>query len=308
MVINSFDDILALRVLAGQYTLRQRALLPSAPGIYFVTNERNYLLYIGKATNLQNRWAGNGHHRYKQLARKGLDKIIISYVLAPVTELDSLERQYIEVLKPLLNNGKVKKYLPKKSPRLSELQRLLKLANSPLFPSCKFTTDLQGNTIPRPPWHLFRGFVAGTYTADNLCYIVIVCQQNMGEILYNSSTHKTKRRFYIQDQEVWKIPGAARYAWLHGPIWQFDARQVVFEFVEFFTLGSHLFEQVYPHLIECQIASVKMRKLSHKSYLEAVVQTLQTDENQSAQDYLRNVCTNLQPLPADFALDEKIIW
>lgn len=307
-MVSSFEDIIALKLLGGRCTLRQRALLPSTSGIYFVTNESNYLLYIGKATNLQSRWAGGGHHRYKQLARKGLDKITISYVLAPVAQLDDLERQYIAALKPLLNNGRVKKYLPKKSPRLTELQRLLRLVNTPLFPSCKFTTDRQGNTILRPVWDLFRGFVAGTYTANNFCHIVIVCQQNMGEILYNSSTHKTKRRFYIQNEEVWKISGAARFAWLHGPIWKFDARQVVFEFVEFFTLGNYLFEQLYTYLEECQIASVKIKKLGNINCVKTVIQTLPTDENHSAQNYLRSTMASLQPLPADFALNEKIIW
>ena len=148
--MKSLDNILALVALTGKCTLRQRALLPNTSGIYFVTDERNSLLYLGKATSLQRRWAGGGHHRYKQLARKGLDKIIIGYVLAPLVELDELERQYILTLKPLLNYGKVKKYLPQKSPRLSELQRLLKLVNTPLFPSCEFMTDRQGNTIPRP--------------------------------------------------------------------------------------------------------------------------------------------------------------
>jgi len=130
----------------------------------------------------------------------------------------------------------------------------------------------------------------------------------MGEILYNSSTHKTKRRFYIDNEEVWKIPGAARYAWLHGPIWKFDARQVVFEFIEFFTLGNYLFEQLYSHLIECQVASVSMRKLSNIHCIRAIMQTLPADENQSAQNYLCSILASLQPLPPDFALDERIIW
>lgn len=297
------DNILDLVALTGQCTLRQRALLPNTSGIYFVTDERNSLLYLGKATSLQRRWAGAGHHRYKQLARKGLDKITVSYVLAPTVELDELERQYISTLKPLLNNGRVKKYLPKKSPRLSELQRLLKLANTPLFPSCQFTTDRQGNTIPRPAWKLFRGFVAGNYIADNLCYIVIVCQQNMGEILCNSSTHKTKRRFYIQDDER-KI----RYPWMQGPIWKFDARVVVFEFVEFFTLGDYLFEQLYTHLEECQIAGVKLRKLGNTACIKPILQTLPADENKTALDYLYAIADDLQPVQAEFTLDERIIW
>jgi hypothetical protein len=157
-------------------------------------------------------------------------------------------------------------------------------------------------------WDLFRGFVAGTYTANNFCHIVIICQQNMGEILYNSFTHKTKRRFYIQNEEIRNIHHAARFAWLHGPIWKFDARQVVFEFVEFFTLGKYLFEQLYPHLVECHVASVKMRKLSNIDCIRASVQTLPADENHSAQNYLCSILASLQPLPPDFALNEKIIW
>lgn len=306
--MKSSDNIPALVALTGQSTLRQRALLPNTSGIYFVTDERNSLLYLGKATSLQRRWAGAGHHRYKQLARKGLDKITISYVLAPIVELDELEHQYILTLKPLLNYGRVKKNLSQKSPRLSELQRLLRLVNTPLFPSCKFTTNQEGNTIPRPAWDLFRGFVAGTYIADNLCYIVIVCQQNMGEILCNSSTHKTKRRLYMQDEEIWKIPGAARYTWLHGPIWKFDARVVVFEFVEFFTLGNYLFEQLYTHLEECQIAGVNLKKLGNIVCLQAIIQTLPADENKSALDYIRAIAADLQPVQAEFTLGEQIIW
>lgn len=106
--MKSFNNIFALVALTGQCTLRQRASLPNTSGIYFVTDERNSLLYLGKTTSLQRRWAGGGHHRYKQLARTGLDKITISYVLAPLVELDELERQYISTLKPLLNYGRVK--------------------------------------------------------------------------------------------------------------------------------------------------------------------------------------------------------
>lgn len=130
----------------------------------------------------------------------------------------------------------------------------------------------------------------------------------MGEILCNSSTHKTKRRFYVQDDEVWKIPGAARFTWLHGPIWKFDAKQVVFEFVEFFTLGDYLFEQLYTHLKDCQIAGVKLRKLGNTDCLKSVLQTLPADENKSAQNYIRAISDDLQTLQAEFALDEQTIW
>lgn len=294
--------------LAGQCTLRQRWQLPSAPGIYFVTDERNNLLYIGKATNLQNRWAGTGHHRYKQFARKGLDRITLSYVLAPVTELNNLERQYIKALKPLLNDGRVKEYLPKKSLRLSELQRLLKLISTPLFPSVEFKLDQEGNTIRRPVWDSFRGIIAGTYIASSIPHIVLVCKQNMGEILEKSATHRTKRRFYIEELEFIKRRGVVYYNGIARPIWKFDARLAVFEFVEFFTLGDYLFERFYPYLVECQIAGVKLRKLTDTAYIQSILQILPKDKDKSAQDYIRIESANLQPLSADFALDEKIIW
>lgn len=305
--MENFKDKLAVGALIGQCTLRQRALLPRASGIYFVTDERNHLLYIGKAVNLQSRWTGGGHHRYKQLARKGLDKITISYVLAPLTELNNLERQYIEALKPLLNNGRVKKYLPKKSPRLSELQRLLKLASTPLFPSAKFTTDQQGNTIPRAAWSFFRGFVAGTYPTNGLPRVVVICQHNMGGILTTSSIDKVKKHFYTEGLRFSKFGYVVYPDGIAKPIWKFDARQAIFEFVEFFTSTDYLFEKFYPHLIECEIASVEIKKLSNTNCIETIIQ-IPTDENQSAQEYIRSICTNLQPLSADFVLDERIIW
>lgn len=271
----------------GRCSLRQRSLLPSASGIYFVSDERDNLLYIGQATDLRSRWAGKGHHRYQQFARKGLDKITLSYILAPVTELDTLERQYIQALKPSENDGRVKDYLPKKSSRLSELQRILKLVNKPLF------------SYP------IRGFVAGMYISNSVPHIVLVCQQNMGEILGRSSTHRTKKRFYLGESAAVKVRGIVFYG---KPIWKFDARRAVFEFVEFFTLGEELFEKVYPHLSECQILSVKLRKLNDTALLKPILQALPTDRDRSAQDYLYPVCEHLQPLSPDFALDEKALW
>lgn len=291
--------------VTGQYKLRHRSLLPDAPGIYFVTDECDILLYLGKATSLRRRWAGAAHHRYKQFARKGLDKITIGYVLVSLSELDETERQYILKLKPLLNNGRVKQFLPKKSPRLSELQRLLKLASSPLFPSCKFTSDKDGNTILRPPWDAFRGIVAGTYVAGDRTRIVIVCQQNMGQIIGNSYSHRTKRRFYLD-----------RADWESQPAWQFDAREVVFEFVEFFCYGDRLFEQLYPYLEECQIAGVKLRKLNNTACIKSVVATLPADLDNLERDYLYAISDSastaltdrLEVIPGYFHLNEEVIW
>lgn len=285
-----------LPFFVGHCTLRQRHQLPNSPGIYFVTDERDRLLYIGKAKNLRLRWAGIAHHRYKQLARKGLDKIKVSYILVNIDELDKLEREYIEQLYSLLNNTKVNQYLPKKSPRISELQRLLKLSSTPLFPSCKFTTDSNGKTLPRSDWHLLRGFIAGTYIEDNRPYVVVVCQQNMGQLLWRSSNHRSKKRFYLSTAFE-RIPG-----------WCFDARQAIFVFVEFFILGDCFFEQLYPNFVECKVAGVALKKLPEPTCLIQAIQSLPTNEDKAVVDYLVNIYSHLQPLSADFTLNEQVIW
>ena len=201
---------------SGKCTLRNRSLLPKIPGIYFIADEENQMLYIGQAKNLRKRWAGKTHHRYKQFARKGLDKIYIYYIEALLSELDSLEKKYIEEIKPLQNDTKVKEYLPKKSPKLSELQRLLKLANTPLFPSVKFD-NINGVRVPREDSDMIRGFIAGIDDAENIPLIFVICQQNMGQLLWNRVNHRTKKRFCTYDAET-------RCFWV-------NLKQVVFVFL-----------------------------------------------------------------------------
>ena len=307
MSVISFDCLPISVNLTGQCSLRQRGELPNASGIYFVTCEPNSLLYIGQATNLRNRWAGTGHHRYKQLSRKGLDEITISYVLVPVADLDNLEYHYIQTLKPQLNDGKVGQILPKENLRLFELKRLLKLVNTPLFPSLKSKLDRDGNTISRPTWDLIRGFVAGLYTVNGIPRVVLFCKQNMSEILENSSVHRTKRRFYIEGFQYSRYTGVLYADGMYKPVWKFDARFAVFEFVEFYSLGEYLFEQFYPYMEDCQILGVKLRKLTNTACIEPIWQNLSEEHQKWVRDYLCE-CPELQPLSADFAFDESKVY
>jgi hypothetical protein len=281
---------------AGKVTLSQRAELPHNSGIYFVTDERDFLLYIGKAKSLRDRWAGKNHHRYKQFARKGLNKIILKYILAPLAELDKLEQDYIQQLRPLLNDSKVKKYLPKKPPRFSELQRLLKLVSQPLFPSIMYQS-VNGQVIPRENWDFFRGFVAGIYE-ESRTQVLIVFRQNMGEILWNSSSHRTKHRFFIEPEKQYYGLGC----------YFFDARQVIFVFVGLFHpgLSDPIFKEIYPHLTDCKVAEVTLKNLVDSDLL---MSALQASSIRSAErDYLLNIGTNLKPLPTNFSLNQEIIW
>lgn len=283
--------------LSGQLPLRLRHQLPDHPGIYFVVGEREQLFYIGQAKNLRKRWAGASHHRYKQLARKGLDKIVIKYILASVSELKELECQYIEQFNPLLNYGKVKKYLPKTSPRFSELQRLLKLASQPLFPSVIYKS-LNGQTIPREPSDLFRGLVAGVYE-DQQLHILVLCRQNMGQLLWKSSADRTKKRFYISREQQ-----------LLGSCYFFDARQVIFAFVELFdgNFADAVFQDIYPDILNYEIAGVTLKGLSKPTLLSSSLSKNSTNIDNFAKDYLLGVAEKLQPLPAEFSLNKELIW
>ncbi len=58
--------------------LRNKKLLPEYSGIYIVTDQTYFVLYVGKSKNIKYRW--NGHHRHKQLIRKDRkDRIFYIY-------------------------------------------------------------------------------------------------------------------------------------------------------------------------------------------------------------------------------------
>jgi GIY-YIG catalytic domain len=289
-------NLSSLEPWSGQLTLRLRDLLPDHPGIYFVVGEREQLFYVGQAKNLRKRWAGASHHRYKQFARKGLDKIVIRYILASVSELNELERQYIEQFNPLLNYYTVKKYLPKTSPRLSELQRLLKLASLPLFPSVIYKSH-NGQTIPREPSDLFRGLVTGVYE-DRQLHILVLCRQNMGQLLWKSSRDRTKKRFYISEQQ---LPGSSYF---------FDARQVIFVFVELFdcNFADAVFQDAYPYLSNYEVAGVTLKGLSQPTLLSSFLSKNITTIDNLAKDYLLGIAEKLKPLSAEFNLNKELIW
>jgi len=47
----------------------QRDQLPAQAGIYVVVDAEDQVWYVGKSINLQARWSGKGHHRFRQLNR-----------------------------------------------------------------------------------------------------------------------------------------------------------------------------------------------------------------------------------------------
>ncbi len=280
-------------IFSGKYSLRNRSSLPDQSGIYFVIDNQNQILYIGQAKSLRSRWTGKSHHRYKQFARKGLDKIFLCYIEASASELDTLEKNYINQFKPPLNDTKVKQYLPKKSPKLSDLQRLLKATNSPLFPSVQYRGTEYGKVL-REDWDLIRGFIAGIDQTHEIPQIIIVCKQNLGTLLWERVRHRTKKRFCSYNLET--------------GCYEFNLTSLVVIFAELFSqeLSDPVFQAVYPDLVEGKHFGVTVQRLTNFTSLNQALNTVQT--RAATKDYLIRVSDNLQLVPEDFQINEEKTW
>lgn len=120
--------------------LNQRSGLPGQPGIYVITDSTQQVWYVGKSANLNNRWSGKGHHRYRQLSRaNNKNSFQIYWKYFPVEQLDEKEQHYINLFKPHLNGTHVKSYIRKKPQPTDELKRLFRVLNNKtlLFPTIR---------------------------------------------------------------------------------------------------------------------------------------------------------------------------
>lgn len=80
------------------WQIQKKTKFPAASGIYFIVDDENRLLYIGKTGNLKNRFVN--HHRIEQFENTRV-------FLFQTTELES-EDAFIESLNPKLNNSSCK--------------------------------------------------------------------------------------------------------------------------------------------------------------------------------------------------------
>lgn len=99
--------------------IRSKGMLPKESGIYFAIAGTD-ILYIGMATNLQQRWRA-GHHRYQQL--ESYDDVVIAWLVItnPMhRELEIAEETYISRFNPTLNGlERPKEFVRKPLERLS---------------------------------------------------------------------------------------------------------------------------------------------------------------------------------------------
>jgi hypothetical protein len=119
--------------------LRNKYLLPDYSGIYIVTDQTDFVLYVGKSKNIKDRWIG--HHRHKQLIRKDRKdrRFYIYFNQFPVDKLDEEEKYYINLLCPSLNSTKITKRIPKVPTAESVITKLLRAINrkTSLFPDVR---------------------------------------------------------------------------------------------------------------------------------------------------------------------------
>ena len=80
-------------------SLESRHNLPDKSAIYFVLDEDDEILYIGKAVSLVKRW--RGHHRLAQLEQLG--NVRIAWMECDALLINSLETGCITHFKPLFN-------------------------------------------------------------------------------------------------------------------------------------------------------------------------------------------------------------
>jgi len=227
---------------------KERYRLPSCSGIYVVADNKDYVLYVGQAINLRNRWSGRAHHRYTQLSRSHKKKEYkIHWLSVPSLELNEKENYYIELFRPELNGTRVKKHLPSVPQVDREIIRLLKVLNHKtlLFPN-------------------IRSLVIGTYINDEgRQSIVIVNNYNDESLIFNSIKKKYSRQ--IRNSWTWLENGCgwdeSKYAPVLYPIYMWG--QYNFEFVTINWKWFKYLEEYPQNTIQIELLGASVRSLSN---------------------------------------------
>jgi hypothetical protein len=92
--------------------LDERKNLPECSGIYFAINSAGEIQYIGRSTNIRQRWLQ--HHRYTQL--KALGSVQIAWLqVSDSLLLPGIESALIEYFQPLLNNTEAQEWAARRT-------------------------------------------------------------------------------------------------------------------------------------------------------------------------------------------------
>ncbi|XZF65860.1 MAG: GIY-YIG nuclease family protein [Gloeotrichia echinulata DVL01] len=106
--------------------LLEKDRLPNCAAIYFVSDSKGQIIYIGRTVNLVERW--KAHHRFNQLKRfNRKNPLNISWLICnpDIETLSNLENEFIKLYKPPLNWSKVVVPIRKITPAETALQQSL---------------------------------------------------------------------------------------------------------------------------------------------------------------------------------------
>lgn len=174
--------------------LSTRHNLPSQPGIYVIVDAEEQVWYVGLSTNLNARWSGKRHHRYKQLNRVNSKRgYRIHWHIFPVEQLIEKERYYINYFKPHLNYTRVRTYARQARQPHQELKRIFKVINK--------------NTLLFPE---VRSVVLGYYSEqdeddtgvlkDFICVVTAISVNDHDSVIFNSINKSlSKKGIYLKD-------------------------------------------------------------------------------------------------------------
>jgi hypothetical protein len=279
----------------------QRSHLPSHPGIYIVVDVEEEVWYVGKSINLNARWNGKAHHRYKQLNRTNNKKIYrIYWQIFSVSQLSEKEQYYINLLRPHLNYSRVKKYARRAIQPNEEISRLLRVLNSKtlLFPD-------------------MRSVVLGFYTEidedeegiaqEYICIVIVVTINDYDRVILKSYDKSFSRKG-MSLKDYWKTYesdfGLDDSQVTHISIPVFIIENIVYEFVCYSSLIDKLTDCTSSlHIVEV----AKRNVLAFKD--TSILSSLIIDDKYfdlNSQDYLQYRLSELSPiecLKTDFLID-----
>lgn len=271
--------------------LTQRAQLPTQPGVYMIVDAEEQVWYVGRSVNLNARWQGRQHHRYKQLSRTDNQRLYrIYWHTFPTDQLSEKEQLYIELCKPHLNYSRVKKYVRKAIQPNEEIGRLLKVLSKRtlLFPG-------------------IRSVVLGYYTEvseteaasleEYICIVIAVTvNDHDGPILnsYNKSFGRKGNSLKGCWQTYESDCGDANSAIQPVLIPVFISDNIVYEFICYSNLIDKL-ERLRSSLCDVELVKQNVSALKDLNILSSLVIN---DKNFTlrSEDYLRHRVPDLRPI------------
>lgn len=270
--------------------LTQREQLPTQSGIYVVVDAEDQVWYVGLSRNLNARWNGRGHHRYKQLHRTNSKRLYkIHWQLFPSEQIADQEQRFIDLFKPHLNYSRVRTYARRAIQPHQEISRLLKVLNqkAKMFPDVRsvvlgYYTELDEDE---------------TGTLKEYTCIVIVVNVNDHDRTVLNSYRKSYSKKATSLKDCWCVYesncGNANPDVKPVSIPVFLANDIAYEFVCYFSLLDKL-AQHKASLHTVELAQQSVLALKHVDILPTLLAAEKPRIDHES--YLHYRATDLRPI------------